>query len=180
MITELVTPRLHLSPPTVADVPRIVELVNDPDIAAFTLAIPYPYTEADAVTWLSILNANWRERSAFSFAIRTEEDGMVGAVGLHLSPKYGHAELGYWMGAPYRKRGYVREAVGAVIDFGFRETDLRRIQAIHHVDNPASGAVLRANRLRHEATLEDYVVRGDSVWTVEQYRILRGEWANQK
>ena len=105
---------------------------------------------------------------------------MLGAVGVHLEVKYSHAELGYWMGAPYRKRGYVREAVGAVIDFGFRETYVRRIHAIHHVDNPASGAVLRANGLRHEATLEEYVLRDDVVWTVEQYRILRNEWLNQK
>ena len=179
MNTVLTTPRLRLSPPTVADVPRILELVNDPVIAAFTLAIPHPYTEADAITWLSILNAGWRERSAFSFAIRTAGDGMVGAVGLHRSAKYGHAELGYWMGAPFRNRGYVREAVGAVIDFGFRETEVRRIQAIHHIDNPASGAVLLANGLRHEATLDDYVLRNGESWTVKQYRILRAEWANQ-
>ncbi|PPK86066.1 RimJ/RimL family protein N-acetyltransferase [Neolewinella xylanilytica] len=174
---ELRTDRLLLSKPELADAGRIVELANDPVIAEFTLSVPHPYTEAAAITWLAAINEGWAEDHAFSFAIRNPENGeMLGAVGLHISPKFGYAELGYWMGAPYRGRGYAREAVGAVIDFGFRHTDLVRIQANHRDDNPASGRVLLANGLKLEGTLDDFIIKDGNAWTVVQYRILRREW----
>ena len=31
------------------------------------------------------------------------DPAFMGAIGLHLSEKYGHAEIGYWMGASYRR-----------------------------------------------------------------------------
>ncbi|WP_420460694.1 GNAT family N-acetyltransferase [Neolewinella sp.] len=102
----------------------------------------------------------------------------MGAVGLHLIEKYGHAELGYWLGKPYRRRGYISEAVGALITAGFEHLpDLARIQAIHKLDNDASGGALLANGLTREATLDDYVIKDGMSQTVVSYRILRREWA---
>jgi RimJ/RimL family protein N-acetyltransferase len=100
----------------------------------------------------------------------------MGAVGLHFREQYGHAELGYWMGAPYRGRGYVKEAVGAVIDAGFRHSEVVRIQAIHHDNNPASGRILLSNGLQREAVLDSYVIKNGRAQTVVQYRLLRSEW----
>ncbi len=173
----LSTERLLLSKPVLADAPRIIQLANDPLIAAYTLSVPYPYTEAAAITWLAAINEGWSSGNAYSFAIREAGEGrMVGAVGLHRSPQYGYGELGYWMGAAYRARGYVKEAVAAVIDFGFEKTSLLRIQAIHWQENPASGSILRANGLQREATLEQYLIKNGAAWDVIQYRILRSEW----
>ncbi|WP_116105169.1 GNAT family N-acetyltransferase [Lewinella sp. IMCC34191] len=174
---ELRTERLLLRKPRLADAPRIIELANDPVIADFTLSVPHPYTEAAAITWLGIINEGWANDHAFSFGICNPENGeMLGAVGLHISPKYGHAELGYWMGAPYRRRGYVREAVVKVIDFGFRHTDLFRIQANHRADNLVSGRIMQSAGMKLEGTLDDYIVKDGKAWTVVQYRLLRREW----
>ena len=174
---DLITDRLLLRKPALADAQRIIALANDPVIAELTLSVPHPYTEAHVIDWLSIINAGWKEGSAFVFGIRNpESEEMLGAVGLHISDKYGYGELGYWLGAPYRGRGYAKEAVAAVIDYGFQRTDLVRIQAIHRVDNLASGRILQVNGLKREATLDKYVVKDGTPWTVVQYRLLREEW----
>lgn len=174
---ELRTERLLLRKPALADASRIIELANDPVIADFTLSVPHPYTEAAAITWLGAINAGWAQDQAFSFGICNPDNGeILGAVGLHISSKYGHGELGYWMGAPYRRRGYAREAVVKVIDFGFRHTDLRRIQANHRDDNLVSGRVLQSAGMKPEGTLDEYIIKDGIAWTVVQYRLLRSEW----
>ena len=176
-IPELTTDRLLLRKPGLADAARIIVLANDPVIAELTLSVPHPYTEAHVIDWLSIVNAGWKNKTAFAFGICNPDSGeMLGAVGLHISDKYGYGELGYWLGAPYRGRGYAKEAVAAVINYGFQRTDVVRIQAIHRVDNLASGRVLLSNGLQREATLENYVIKEGAAWTVVQYRLLKEEW----
>lgn len=173
----LSTPRLHLDLPKHTDVPQLIRLCNDPLIAEMTLSISDPYEESDAIAWLHAANQGRRTRSAFVYAIRTGTGAeLMGGIGIHVSPKYGHGELGFWMGAPYRGKGYVTEAIGAVIDFGFRELELPRIHAIHKLGNDASGGAMLRNGMRREATLEDYVIKDGRPQTVVLYRILRGEY----
>ena len=48
------------------------------------------------------------------------------------------------MGTPYRKRGYAREAVQALIAYGFRTLRLDSMRAVADPDNAASQKVLLA------------------------------------
>ena len=175
---QLTTERLLLTPPVLADAAAIITLANDPLIAEMTLSVPSPYGEANAVQFLQLVNMGRSTGTAFIYAIRSPNDRtFMGAIGLHLIEKYGHAELGYWMGAPYRQNGYVSEAVGALIAAGFEYLpDVARIQAIHKYGNDASGGALLANGMIREATLDDYVIKDGATQTVVSYRILRREW----
>ena len=57
---------------------------------------------------------------------------------------------------PHRNKGYASEAVKAIIGYGFSKLNLRRVQAIHSVDNPASGRVLEKAGMIYEGTLRLY------------------------
>ena len=177
---QLTTARLLLSPPGLADADAIIALANDPLIARMTLSVPSPYGQADAIFFLNMAQQGRLAENAFIYAIRSPGDrALMGAIGLHISGKYGHAELGYWMGEPYRRRGYVSEAVGAMVDAAFTHTRVVRIQAMHKAGNDHSGRALLANGLCREAVLEDYVIKDGEPQTVIQYRILRKEWTKE-
>ena len=66
------------------------------------------------------------------------------------------AELGYWISMPHRNKGYASEAVKAVIEYCFSKLDLKRVQAVHNIDNPASGRVLEKAGMTYEGTLRLY------------------------
>ena len=51
-------------------------------------------------------------------------------------------EVGYWIARGYRGKGYASEALDGLLGIA-RSLGIRRLQAGHYVDNPASGAVLR-------------------------------------
>ncbi len=71
-----------------------------------------------------------------------ETDELIGAIGLTLSKKYDHAEMGYWIGVPFWGKGYCTEAAKIVLQYGFEELKLNRIFAHHMTNNPASGKVM--------------------------------------
>jgi ribosomal-protein-alanine N-acetyltransferase len=60
------------------------------------------------------------------------------------------AVLGYWLGLPFVKRGYMTEAVRAVAAFGFEELHLHRLEAATMPNNIASIRVLEHNGFRRE------------------------------
>ena len=73
-----------------------------------------------------------------------ETDQLIGGVGLDGSTGDGGNEpaLGYWLGIPYRMQGYAREAVEAVVNYGFGTLGLDTIRAVIDPDNVASQRVL--------------------------------------
>ena len=64
----------------------------------------------------------------------------VGSIGLKLGTDVERvsSELGYWLGAPYRGRGVMTEAIRAFTDDSFERFSLTRIFALPFAHNEAS------------------------------------------
>lgn len=60
----------------------------------------------------------------------------------------GTAAVHYLVGREYWNRGIASEACGAVLRFAFENLRAKRIATSHHMDNPASGRVLRKCGMR--------------------------------
>jgi ribosomal-protein-alanine N-acetyltransferase len=67
------------------------------------------------------------------------------------------ASLGYWLGAPYIRRGYMTEAVRAMIPFAQGPLRLHRVEAACLPNNRASIAVLEKNGFAREGYARLYL-----------------------
>lgn len=67
------------------------------------------------------------------------------------------ATLGYWIGAPYAGRGYMKEAVDLVSEFGFRELQLHRIEATCMPENEPSLRLLRGSGMQEIGIARRYM-----------------------
>lgn len=178
---ELKTLRLTLDVPKVQDVPMIVAKAGDPRITRTTLNIPQPYHERDAIFWMNMVWENFKKGSGYMFALRKKEDGIfMGAAGIHIDKPHNRARLGYWMQAEEWGKGYMSEAVAAILAFGFEQIALNRISADYFVENPASGRVMEKCGMILEGEFKDYYKKGTAYLTVRQYRLTREEYETRK
>jgi len=113
--TRLETARLVLRAPMRGDVPAIAKLADNPNIAAKLARLPSPYTRADATAFVEIFAQRADERP---FAITAANGEFLGIVGFSYAMGQ-HPELGYWLGEPHWGKGYMTEAVKALLETAF-------------------------------------------------------------
>jgi ribosomal-protein-alanine N-acetyltransferase len=104
---------------------------------------------------INIINKNDGKFKTLAIA-ELQSDIMLGSITIDVHRYFPRAELSYWIALPHRNKGYMTEAISAVIMYGFSELGLTRIQAYHSINNPASGRVLEKAGLLYEGTLRLY------------------------
>ena len=136
---ELRTERLVLDQPSGADVDAITEYCQDPLFERF-LTTPWPYRRADAEFFVhDFVPTGWASDRELTWALRLAgERELLGVLGFRAA----RADLGYWLGAPHRGRGYMPEAVRAVTTWALSAGHFR-IGWECVVGNVASAAVAR-------------------------------------
>ncbi len=165
-----------LRPFAASDARDLVRLAGAREVAATTLRIPHPYSEADAQAFLSAVEQRARDGASIVFAIVERETvALAGAMGLELDSHNNRAELGYWVGVPYWGRGFATEAAREVLRYGFENLGLNRIYASHFGGNAASGKVLRKIGMRHEGCRRGHIVKWGRIIDLELYGVLRSD-----
>ena len=134
------TERLLLRPGWSEDAPALFQAIADERIVRNLATAPWPYTLADAEAFL----ATERKASEPSLLIFRFEDGtpeLIGGIGFGRKPG-GETEFGYWLVRRCWGRGYATEAGRALLAAARHSLRVRRLDAGHFIDNPASGRVL--------------------------------------
>lgn len=133
--------RLLLRPPERRDIPALVPLANDYDVAKNLSTLPHPYTAAHGEEFVTRVEQQRATGTDYNFAItRKSDNGYLGGCGLHL--KDGKFEFGYWLGRPFWKQGFATEAAHRLLQFAFLDLAAESVWAGWYFDNPASGHVL--------------------------------------
>ncbi len=93
------------------------------------------------------------------FIFRKEDDALVGGVTI-ANVRRGVAQtgsVGYWMGEPYARRGYMSDAVKAMAPFAFGALALHRLDAACIPTNAASARLLEKCGFRYEGLARQYL-----------------------
>ncbi len=166
---EVSTQRLKLRKIQIEDVPSLVKYANNKKISDHIINIPFPYQEPDAVFRISYVVQGFKNKVRYVFAIILKETAeFIGEISLHMDHK-SSAQLGYWIGEPFWKKGICTEAVEAVLKFGFETLQLHLIHATCHADNKASEKVL----------LHNGMIRNKVVGSILEYRLTDEEYGER-
>ena len=161
------------------DAPALVTHANNPAVARNLFdAFPQPYTLAAATAWAG------REANSGSFGrvwAIVVDGGLVGCIGLAQEKGWlrCNAEIGYWVGEAFWRRGITSDAVRQVTDWTFAAVpEITRIHAPIFSWNEGSQAVARRCGYVREAVLQqsaikDGVVIDRVVWATYRTQIAR-------
>ncbi|CAM5459928.1 acetyltransferase [Streptomyces avidinii] len=162
----LTTGRLVLRPLRPSDADEVYAALQDPGIQRWIpVAVPYGRTHAEVFTTRS--EAGWQDGSEYNFAVRLGADGpLVACVGVVPAGDHAH-EVGYWTVEGHRGRGYLPEALPAVLRWAFTELGCVRMIWRAGVGNDAS---------RRVAEKTGFVIEGVSRAAMEHRETLRDCW----
>lgn len=140
---SLSTERLVLRPYDEADIPELVEMMNDDLVTAWT-GVPWPYTEAAARAFVTGAGPAER-RSGRGLVLAVTEmltQRLVGTVQLQNTDwRIRGTEIGYLTASWARGEGYAGESVLAVVRWLFGSQGFERVELRTAADNTASQQV---------------------------------------
>ncbi|OQY24324.1 MAG: hypothetical protein B6I35_01860 [Anaerolineaceae bacterium 4572_32.2] len=170
---RLVLRRLHLS-----DAKSLFAILADEEVTRFY--DDEAFTEiSQAREQLESWASGFDVRRCVRWGITLREDGNVigtcGYYGFH--GWHTRASIGYELARSHWRQGIMTEALGAVIEFGFREVGLNRIQAVVMPENEGSDKLLEKLGFRREGVLREYENWGEKGYVdVSMFSLLRYEY----
>lgn len=163
------------------DLPTIARWEMDPGRMTTLSNWVAPPSEAAAKERVADWSANGKDD--VGFAIETLGDPPVLVGDIHLvgvRPKDRCATLGIALGREHIGRGYGTDAVRIIVDYGFREMGLHRIQLSVAPFNPGAVRVYEKVGFTEEGRHREYVLH-DGHWYDEiLMSILDHEWAARR
>lgn len=103
--------------------------------------------------------------------------GEIDAVGYDASIK--RVAVGYKLGSKWWGKGYATEALKAMIAYLFENSDINKIEAMHDVENIASGRVMQKAGMTYEGTHRQGIKNNRGIVDVKIYSILKDEYLNK-
>ncbi|MGP4805589.1 GNAT family N-acetyltransferase [Agrobacterium cavarae] len=148
------TERLVLRPQRLTDAASIADTLADFQVTRMLARVPAPYYKQDALEWLILRTSG--TLPDWDFAITTGDDTLIGVVSVER--RHGQWHLGYWLNRFYWGKGYMTEAVGAVVERFFRRMPNEVLHSGVFADNSASLNVQEKLGFRITGCSEVYAV----------------------
>lgn len=138
---------------------------------------PHPYTRKDAEEFIS-LSVSHDPRNEFAVFVDGVFAGMCGLVPGDDVYRC-TAEVGYWIGAPFRGRGAASQALGLLLPRAF-ERGFKRLYAGVYEWNPASRRVLEKAGFELECVQRDAVTKNGRTISQSIYVLFKQDWQRRQ
>ena len=162
-VPQLKTERLFLRKIQPGDAMDMFSYSKDSDVTKYLLWDPHP-DEDYTRQYVEYLQERYEVGDFFDWAIiHAQHRCMIGTCGFtRILPQECAGEVGYVLNPLYKGKGYAREALSAVLDFGFSRLGLHRIYARIIPQNVPSIRVAEACGMQREGVLRESVfLRGE-------------------
>jgi ribosomal-protein-alanine N-acetyltransferase len=174
----LETKRLNLREVTAADAPAVLGIHGDAEL--MRLFGNDPITDLAGAEALIRTFASWRllANPGTRWAIEIKgSPGLVGTCGLFgWNRTWRKCIVGYELAKEAQGNGYMHEALGAALAWGFMEMGLNRLEAQVHPGNAPSLRVLRRLHFVEEGRLRQGGYWAGQYHDLLQYSLLREDW----
>lgn len=172
---ELEPDKLILRETTLSDAEAIFQIFSDNDVTQYHNLDTT--TDINQVTFLiQQREERFRNKQGIRWGIARKEDNIIiGSCGFSYGTSF-NAEIGYELAKSNWRKGYMTEALKAIIMFGFEKLEFNRIQALVMLENQASIKLLEKLKFTQEGVLRDYGYWKEQYHDLKMFSILKREF----
>jgi ribosomal-protein-alanine N-acetyltransferase len=180
LVPTLQTERLRLRPFGERDADAIFALQSNAHVLRYWDSLPWT-ERSRADDFIAKCRLMAEEGTGVRLAMDRSSDGtFIGWCGLaRWNAEFRSISMGYCLDDGAWGQGYATEAGRALLDWGFGNFDLNRVQAEVDTRNPASARVLEKLGFLREGTLREDCIVGGEVSDSWIYGLLRRDWAGR-
>ncbi len=162
---------------TDADLSSLLAIFSDPEVMRYWSSLPLADVEG-AGKLLADIRDCFRRRILFQWGVaRNTDNRIIGTCTLlHIDADNRRAELGYALGREHWGKGYMHEALTALLSFCFGNLNMHRIEADVDPRNVSSVRTLERLGFQREGYLRERWLVGGAVQDALFYGLLRHEW----
>ena len=165
---------------TILDYQDFYEYFSTPETCKYILStIPRSLDEAKSEIqyWINL----YQRRISIYWAISDKATNkMIGAIGFNDWNRYNNrAEISYDLNKLYWRKGIMSNAMKKVLEFGFNQMGINRIQASTLKENIASWKLLKKCNFLHEGTLNQYRFHNNKFHNIEMYSLTKDRFNSQ-
>jgi [ribosomal protein S5]-alanine N-acetyltransferase len=154
---KITTQRLLLRRMTEKDTGEIFFLRSNEDVMQY-IDRPRAASVQDAEAFLDIINNSLDINDGITWGITIKENAekLIGTIGYwRMKKEHYRAEIGYMLHPVFWKKGIMKEAILAVLEFGFDTLHLHSVEANINAENAASAGILEATGFIKEAHFKE-------------------------
>ena len=171
----LYTERLQLIEITQAHLGDLFKLFGDSRVTQFYNVVTLT-KEEEAQKYIDWFRNRFEGKAGIRWGISLKgESRIIGTLGFNNFAKNHRANLGYDLKADFWNKGYATEALKAVIEFGFNDLNINRIEAEVMQGNTASESVLTKLGFIKEGILREWVHWNDKHYDMTMFSILQSD-----
>jgi len=151
--------------------------ISDPNVQSMYCEPVYS-TKQEVKDLLTKYIDSYKKEDYYRWAIiHSDTNECIGQIAYFLVDSKNHfAEIEYCIGGKFQGKAYATESTKCVINFGFEEMNLHKVQICHMSTNAPSKKVIEKCKLVYEGKLRDFIFTGDGYIDRLYYSILRDEY----
>lgn len=170
------THRLTLRQIRPKDIHQIFEGLSDQQVIKY-YAVSFNSLEAteEQMKWYEGL---WKNRTGIWWAISLKgEKELIGACGFNnYEEKHRKVEIGYWLFPAFWQKGFASEAIKKILEFGFEQMQLQRMEAFVEEGNDSSSGMLEKLNFSYEGTMRHCEFKNGTFINVLIYALLQNDY----
>jgi RimJ/RimL family protein N-acetyltransferase len=171
------TDRLVLRPLREGDAEDLYAIFSDTRVMRYWSTLPWTSHEPGRAMIARDLAQVTKDHLRLGIEL-TQDGSLVGTCTLfNINFMCRRAEVGYGLAASAWGKGYMHEALQALLDYGFRELNLNRIEADIDPRNAASAKTLGRLGFAREGYLRERWIVGEEISDTAWYGLLQREWS---
>jgi [ribosomal protein S5]-alanine N-acetyltransferase len=127
-----------------------------------------------------VLQSRESDRTGYQMALVLESTGeFIGTAGLRIEPDK-QASIGCGVGREYQSAGYAKEAMSALLEYGFEKHDIHRVYADTISENIPAIRLCKMLGMREEAHfIENRFFKG-RWWSTVVMAMLKADWSGSR